>query len=58
MIERIIRIGFIKQIDETVNDTVNVQYRTPVLAQNVETHLALQINIGMVYLGRTFDLGW
>lgn len=40
---------------QTNNDRVQIQYRLPVLPQNVQTHIALQVNIGMVDLLRALD---
>ena len=57
VIERIVGIWFVKQVDETVNDGINIQDWFPVLSQNVQAHFALQINVGMINLGLAFDFG-
>ena len=56
MVEGIVRIGFVKQVNESVNDRVNVEDGFPVFAQNVEAHLALQVNVWVVNLGLAFHL--
>ena len=56
-VERIVRIGFVEQVNESVNDAVNVQNGFPIFAKNVETNLALQINVGVVYFGFANALG-
>ncbi len=37
---------------QPVDDGVDGQYRLPVLAQNVQAHIAFQVNIWMIYLQR------
>lgn len=39
------------------NNRIQVQNRFPILSQNIQTHVPLQINIGMIDLLRAFDLG-
>mmetsp|Transcript_13594 Transcript_13594/g.38943 ORF Transcript_13594/g.38943 Transcript_13594/m.38943 type:complete len:240 (-) Transcript_13594:150-869(-) len=58
LIERIIAIGFVKEIDETVDDGIDIQYRLPVFAQNIQAHLAFEVYIGMVNLCVAIDFGW
>lgn len=57
MIERIVGIGLIKQINESINDGIDVQDGLPILTEDVETDLALQIDVGMVDASFTVDLG-
>jgi hypothetical protein len=54
VVQGIIRIGFVKEVNESVNDGINVEHGLPILSQNVETNLSLQINVWMVNLGLTF----
>ena len=58
MVERIVGIGLVKQIDQTINDCIDIQDGSPILSQNVQTDLALQINVGMVNVRLALDLGW
>ena len=37
---------------QPVDDGVDGQHRLPVLAQNVQAHVAFQVNVGMIYLRR------
>lgn len=39
------------------NDSIEVQHRLPVLAQNVQAHLALEVDVGVVYLLSAEHLG-
>ena len=50
MIQWITRIRLIEQKYDSINDIVQIQYRLPVFAQNVQAHIALQINVRVVYL--------
>jgi hypothetical protein len=56
VVQRIIRVWFVIQIDETINDRVDVQDRFPVFSQNVQTNFALQINVGVVNLRVALNL--
>lgn len=57
MIERVVRVGLVKEINEAINDGIDIQYGLPVLPQNVQTDLAFQVNVGMVDPSLAFDLG-
>ena len=57
MIQRIVGIRFVKQENQSVNDGVDVQHRLPILTQNVQTHLPLEVDVGMVNLGIAVDFG-
>ena len=58
VIEWIVRIRFVEQVDETVNDTVNVQYWFPIFSQYIQTNFSFQINVGMINACPTFDFRW
>jgi len=58
VVERVVRVGFVKEVNETVNDGINVQHGFPVLPQDIEAHLTLQINVWMVNACFAFDFGW
>ena len=57
MIERIIRVRLVEQINQAVNDCVDVQNGFPILPENVETDLTLEIDVGMVDARFAVDLG-
>ena len=56
VVERVIRIGFVKQINEAVNDRIDIENGLPILAQNIQAHFSLQINVGVVYFCVAFHL--
>ena len=58
LVERIVGIGFVKQINQSVNDRVNVQDGLPIFPQNIQADFALQVNVGMVNAGFAFHFGW
>ena len=58
VIQWIVRVWLIEQIDQAVDDCVDVQDRPPVLSQNIQAHLALQINVWMVNVRLALDFGW
>lgn len=35
VVERVIGIGFVKQVDESVNDRIDIKHRLPILSENV-----------------------
>ena len=49
MVERVLRVGLIEQIDEAIDDSIDVQHRLPVLSQDVEADVPLQVDVGVVY---------
>jgi len=57
MIERVVWIGFVKQVNEAVNHGVDVQDRFPVLSQDIQTNFSLQVNVRMVDLRLALNLG-
>ena len=48
LVERVGRIWFKKEKLEANKDGIYAENRFPVLAQNVETDMALKINVGMI----------
>lgn len=56
MVEGVVGVGFIKQVDETINDGVDIEDRSPILSQDIQTYFALQVDVWMVDLGIAFDL--
>jgi len=46
-----------KEVNNTINDRVDVQNRFPVLTQDVETHISLEVDVGVVNLGGAGHLG-
>lgn len=58
MVEWVVWIWFVEQINETVNDGINVQDWLPIFSQDIETDLAVQVNIGVVDFGHAINLGW
>lgn len=40
LVERVVGVWLEKEVEETVDDRLQIQYRTPVLAQNVQAHVA------------------
>lgn len=41
VIQGIIRVGFVEQINESINDRINIQDRFPVFSQDIKTNFAL-----------------
>lgn len=46
-----------KQILQSVDDGIDCQHGLPIFSQNVQTHIALQIDVGMIDGGLTLHLG-
>ena len=49
-VERVVRIWLVEEINETVDHSVDVQHWLPLLAENVQTHVSFQVDIGVIYL--------
>lgn len=56
LVQRVIRIGLQEQVLQTVHDRVDGQHGFPVLPQNVQADIALQIDIRVIDFGLTLDL--
>ncbi len=54
-VERIIRVGFVEQINHSINHRVDVQHRLPFFAQNIQAHVSFQIDIGVIYFSAASD---
>lgn len=55
-VERVVCVWLQEEILETDHDRVEVQDGLPVLAENVQADIALEIDIWMIDLGNTLDL--
>lgn len=58
LVEGVVGVGLQEQVLEAVDDGVNGQDRFPVFAQNVETHVAIQIDVGVVDCVQTLHFRW
>ena len=58
LVEGVVGVGLQEQVLKAVDDGVNGQDRFPVFAQNVETHVALQIDVGVVDCVQTLHFWW
>jgi len=58
VVEWIVGIGFVEEVNQTVNHRVDVQDGFPVLPQYIQTYFSLQIDVGVVNAGVAFDFGW
>jgi len=56
LVQGVFRVGLQEEVLEAVHNGVDGEDRLPVLAKNVEAHISLQINIGVIYLGLAFHL--
>lgn len=57
VVEWIVGIGLVKQINQSIDNRIDIQDGPPVLSQNIQTNLSLQINVGVVNVGLALDLG-
>lgn len=57
LIERVTRVWLEKQELQSNNHRVQVQHRFPILPQDVQAHVALEVDVRVVDLLRAFDLG-
>jgi hypothetical protein len=59
LVQRVVGVGLEEEVLQADHDGVEVEHGLPVLAQDVEAHVALEIDIGMVDLARaTSALPW
>jgi hypothetical protein len=49
-IQRVVRVGLVEQVDETVDDRVDIQHGFPILAQDVQTDVAVEVDVRVVDL--------
>ena len=52
LVERVVGVGLEEEVLQADHDGVEVEHGLPVLAQDVEAHVALEINVGMVDLAQ------
>ena len=57
MVERVVGVGLQEQKVEAEDDCTDAKDGLPVCTQDVQTHIALQVNIGVVDLGVAVHLG-
>lgn len=55
-VERIFGVGFQEQVLQSIHYRVDRQHGLPVLAQNVQANVALQVDVGMVHFRLALDL--
>ena len=56
MVERVIWIWLKEQEDESIDDEVNISDSAPIVSQDVKAHIAIKVDIRVVYLCLTLDL--
>lgn len=52
LVQRVVRVGFQEEVLQTDHDRVQVEHGFPVLAQDVEAHVSLEVDIRVVNLTR------
>ncbi|KAJ8107795.1 hypothetical protein OPT61_g8616 [Boeremia exigua] len=57
LVKRIARVGLEEQELQTDDNRVEVEHGLPVLAQDVQAHVALEVDVGVVDFLRALDLG-
>lgn len=57
LVQRVIGIGLQEQVLQAVHDRVDGQHGLPVLPQDVQADVALQIDVRVIDLGLALDLG-
>jgi hypothetical protein len=50
-VQGVVCVRLQEQVLETDHDGVQVEYRLPVLPQDVQAHISLQVNVRMIDLG-------
>ena len=50
MVEWIVGVGLVKEVDEAVDDGVDVEDGLPVLPEDIEADLTLEVDVGVVDL--------
>jgi hypothetical protein len=56
LVERVAGVGLEEQELQADNDGIQIQHGLPVFAQNVQAHVALEVNVGVIDLLRALDL--
>lgn len=57
VVEGIVGVGLVEEVDEAVDDGIDVEDGLPVLPEDVEADLALEVDVGMVDARFAVDLG-
>lgn len=58
VIEGVIWIGLVKQIDQSIYNSIDIQDWLPIFSQNIQTYFSIEIDIGMIDFGHAFHFGW
>lgn len=53
-----INYAYQEEILQTIDDGVDREHRLPILSQDIEAHVTVQINVGMINGGLALHLGW
>merc|ERR1712071_468439 len=56
VVQWIVRIRFVIQENQSINNRIDIQNRFPILPQDVQTNLPLKVDIWMINLGITVYL--
>ena len=56
VVQRVIRVRLNEKEDETEDDGVDSKYGLPVIAQNVEAHITVRVDVRMIDLRLAFTL--
>ena len=57
MVEWIVGVGLVKEVDEAIDDGVDVEDGLPVLPEDIEADLTLEVDVGVVDARFAVDLG-
>ena len=57
MVERVVRVGLDEQEHESENDGIDAEHGSPVVTQDIEADISLQVNVRVVDLGLTLAFG-
>ena len=57
MVERVVRVGLNEQEHESENDGIDTEHGSPVVFQDIEADISLQVNVRVVDLGLTLAFG-
>lgn len=58
LVQRITRVGLEEQELQPHNHSVQIQHRLPVLAQDVQAHVTLEVDVRVIDLLLAFHFGW
>ncbi len=57
LVQRVVRVGFEEEVLQPVDDRIDREHRLPVLAQDIQTHIALQVDVRMIDAGDALHFG-